>query len=126
MRLGVSAVLDAISDDASLELFKLVAATNGTSEIIRSNMKITRKQYYTRLFRLVHSGLIARRDSKYFLTALGKVTFDAQITIENALSNSKIRPSDSLEVGQEIHSQEKNHLTETPKSHEEIKDVLIE
>ena len=125
MRLGVSAVLDAISDDASLELFKLVAATNGTSEIIRSNMKITRKQYYTRLFRLVHRGLIARRDSKYFLTAVGKVTFDAQISIENALSNSK-KPSDSFEVAQDFPSQEKNQLIDIPKSDAEIKDVLIE
>jgi predicted transcriptional regulator len=107
-------VLQAVSDDASLELFRLVALTNGTSEVIRSNMKITRKQYYSRLYKLVQCGLIKRKDNRYFLTTLGKVMYDAQGTVENALSNYwKIRAVDSLGIADGIPVEEQKKLIET-------------
>ncbi|MGH9991668.1 MAG: hypothetical protein ACREAZ_03380, partial [Nitrososphaera sp.] len=84
----ITEVLNAIADDSSLELFQIIARTNGaSSELLRSKMTLTRKQYYSRLYRLSHCGLIKRRDNSYFMTAFGKVVFDAQATIENALNN---------------------------------------
>jgi predicted transcriptional regulator len=66
-------------------------------------MKITRKQYYSRLFKLVQSGLVKRKENKYFLTSLGMVMYDAQKTIENALNNYwKIRAVDSLGIADGI------------------------
>lgn len=121
----MSDVLDAISDDASLELFKLVALTNGPSNVLRSNMKITRKQYYSRLFKLVECGLIKRKDNKYFLTTLGKVMYDAQATIENALNNYwKIRAVDSLEIAEGIPAEEQKKLIETLIQDQGIKSIL--
>jgi len=118
-------VLDAISDDASLELFRLVALTNGTSDVLRSNMKLTRKQYYSRLFKLVQCGLIKRNDNKYFLTALGRVMYDAQATIENALNNYwKIKAIDSLKVAEGIPLEEQKRLIETLIQDQEIKNIL--
>jgi predicted transcriptional regulator len=120
-----SAVLDAIADDASLELFKLVALTNGSSEVLRSSMKITRKQYYTRLFKLVQCGLIKRKDNKYFLTALGKVMYDAQATIENALNNYwKIKAIDSFKVAEGIPLEEQKRLIDILIQNQEIKNIL--
>lgn len=120
-----SAVLEAVSDDASLQLFKLVALTNGTSDVLRSNMKITRKQYYSRLFKLAQCGLIKRQDSKYFLTALGKVMYDAQETIESALNNYwKIKAIDSLKVAEGIPLEEQKKLVETLIQDQEIKNIL--
>ena len=121
----VSSLLDAISDDASLELFKLVALTNGPSDVIRRNMKITRKQYYSRLFKLVQCGLIKKKDNKYFLTTLGKVMYDAQATIENALNNYwKIRAIDSLGGGEGIPAEEQKKLIETLIQDQGIKNIL--
>lgn len=119
----MSVVLDAISDDASLELFRLIALTNGTSDVLRSNMKITRKQYYSRLFKLVQCGLIKRKDNKYFLTTLGRVMYDAQITIENALNNYwKIKAVDSITEG--IPAEEQKKLIETLIQDQGIKSIL--
>jgi predicted transcriptional regulator len=117
-----SAVLEAVSDDASLELLKLVALTKGSSDVLRSKMNITRKQYYSRLFKLVKCGLIKRQDSKYFLTTLGKVMYDAQATIESALNNYwKIKAIDSL---QGIPVQEQKRLLDTLIQDQEIKNIL--
>ncbi len=122
----VSTVLHAISDDASFELFKLVALTNGTSEVIRSNMRITRKQYYSRLFKLVQCGLIKRADNRYFLTTLGRVMYDAQATIENALNNYwKIKAIDSLNTGGSLTAEDQRRLIETLIKDKEIRDILV-
>jgi predicted transcriptional regulator len=112
--LKISVVLSAVSDDESLELFKLVALTNGTSEVLRSRMDITRKQYYSRLYNLVQCGLIKRKDRKYFLTALGRVMYDAQMIIENAISDHwKLKAIDSIRITGDIPLEEQKKLIET-------------
>jgi predicted transcriptional regulator len=121
----VSVVLEAISDDASLDLFRLVALTNGTSDVLRSNMKITRKQYYSRLFKLVHCGLIKRQDNRYCLTALGRVTYDAQETVENALKNYwKIKAIDSFDSNGNLPLEEQKNLIETLIKDQGLKSIL--
>lgn len=125
--LKTSIVLNAVSDDASLELFKLVALTNGTSEVLRSRMNITRKQYYSRLCNLVQCGLIKRKDSKYFLTALGRVMYDAQITIENAISDYwKLKAIDSIRITSDIPLVEQKKLIETIIEDPGIKNALTQ
>ena len=119
----ISDVLDAVSNDASLELFKLIALTNGSSELLRSKMRITRKQYYSRLYRLVRCGLVKRKDDIYFLTALGRVLYEAQATIESALINYwRIKVVDSLEVG--IPKVEQKRVIETLIKDQQIKNIL--
>ncbi|TLY06033.1 MAG: hypothetical protein E6K92_00250 [Thaumarchaeota archaeon] len=119
----ISDVLDAVSNDASLELFKLIALTNGSSELLRSKMRITRKQYYSRLYRLVRCGLVKRKDDTYFLTALGRVLYEAQATIESALINYwRIKVVDSLEVG--IPKVEQKRVIETLIKDQQIKNIL--
>lgn len=120
-------VLDAISDDDALELLKLVATAGGsTSEVLRGKMKITRKQYYSRLYKLTKCGAIKKKDSAYFLTTLGKALYDAQAAIESALGNYwKIRAVDSIEVVDGIPVEEQNKLIETLLGDQEIKNVLI-
>lgn len=121
----MSAVLDAVSDDAALELFRLVALSGGSSEVLRSKMKISRKQYYSRLFKLVSCGLIKRKDNQYFLTTLGKVMYDAQATIDSAIASYwKIRAVDSLEIADGIPAEEQKKLIETLIQDQAIKGIL--
>lgn len=123
----ITVVLGAISDDVSLELFKQVALTNGASDVLRSKMNITRKQYYSRLYKLIHCGLIKRKDNQYFLTALGKVMYDSQTIIENALSNYwKIKVIDSVGIAKDITSGDQQKLIETLIQDQEIKNILTE
>ena len=122
---GISDVLDAVSNDASLELFKLIALTNGSSELLRSKMRITRKQYYSRLYRLVRCGLVKRKDDIYFLTALGRVLYEAQATIESALINYwRIKAIDSFEVADGIPKVEQKRVIETLIKDQQIKNIL--
>jgi hypothetical protein len=121
----ISAVLDAVSDDAALELFKLVALSGGTSEVLRSKMNVTRKQYYSRLFKLVSCGLIKRKDNQYFVTTLGKVMYDAQATIDNAIASYwKIKAVDSLGIADGIPAEEQKKLIDTLIQDQAIKGIL--
>lgn len=125
--LKTSIVLNAVSDDASLELFKLVALTNGTSELLRSRMDITRKQYYSRLHNLIQCGLIKRKDRKYFLTALGRVMYDSQITIENAIKDYwKITAMDSIGITRDILWREQKKIIETTIQDPGIKNAITQ
>jgi predicted transcriptional regulator len=122
----LSNVLHAISDDHALELLKLVATIGGSSEVLRSKMSITRKQYYSRLYKLTHCGAVKRTDNVYTLTMLGKALYDAQAAIESALGNYwKIRAVDSIEIGDDIPMEEQNKLIETLLGNQEIKNILI-
>jgi len=121
----LSVVLDAVSDDASLDLFRLVALTNGSSDVIRSNMRITRKQYYSRLYKLVQCGLIKRQDTRYFLTNLGKAMYDALMKIENALNDYwRIIAADSLGAASSIPVDERKKFIETLIHDQGIKNIL--
>jgi len=123
----IAEVFNSIADDSSLELFKIIAMSNGAnSDLLRSKMTLTRKQYYSRLYRLSHCGLIKRRDNNYFLTAFGKVLYDAQGTIENALKNYwRIKVVDTLDVADGVPPDEQKRLVETLISDQEIKSILM-
>jgi hypothetical protein len=120
-------VFGAVSDDASLELFKLIAQGNGsTSEVLRGKMTLTRKQYYSRLYRLSHCGLIKRRDNTYVLTAFGLVLHDALGTIEAALANFwRIKVADTLDSAEGVPAEEQKKLLETLISDQDIKSILM-
>ncbi|MEW6605738.1 MAG: hypothetical protein AB1351_13775, partial [Thermoproteota archaeon] len=91
-------VLRTIADDKSLELFKTIAQGTIDSENLKNKTKLTRKQYYSRLSRMTKAGLVRKKSGKYLLTAFGKVVYDAQSTVESALTSYwKLRAIDSLE-----------------------------
>lgn len=125
----VSDIFNALSDNASVELFKLVALANGnnsSSDVLRSKTNLTRKQYYSRLYRLTHCGLIKRREKRYFLTAFGRIVFNAQTTVDNAIDSYwKIRAIDSLgDVTSCIPAEEQKRLVETLIPDHAIKNIL--
>ena len=74
---SVADVLKAISDKKSLELFPNCCLVNCRLDVLISKIKLTRKQYYSRISRLVNAGLIKRKNGKYTLTAFGKVIYYA-------------------------------------------------
>jgi predicted transcriptional regulator len=100
---NTAAVLKTIADDKSLELFSIVALENIDSRKLKSKMKVTRKQYYSRLSRMTKAGLVRRKNGKYILTAFGKIVYESTVTIENALNNYwKLKAIDSLETSNEV------------------------
>ena len=123
---NTAAVLKTIADDKSLELFSIVALEKIDSRNLKSKMRVTRKQYYSRLSKMTKAGLVRRKNGKYILTTFGKVVYESKVTIENALNNYwKLKAIDSLETSNEVPKEEQQKLIETLLDNEEIRGILV-
>ena len=81
-------IIKLISDDKSLLIFNTIFVASGdSSDILINQLKLTRKQYYSRITRLVKAGLVKRQKGRYFLTSFGTVIYDAQRLLGNAVKN---------------------------------------
>jgi hypothetical protein len=124
-------IFKAISDKRSLELFRIVALANSYSDdavgdILISKTKLSRKQYYSRMSGLMKAGLIKRKNGKYSLTALGKVIYNAQMKIENAVNNYwKLKVINSLEDTNDFPVEERKKLIDNLIDNHEIKAILV-
>lgn len=119
-------VLRAIADDKSLELFKTIAQGTIDSENLKSKTKLTRKQYYSRLSRMTKAGLVRKKSGKYLLTAFGKIVYDAQSTVDNALiSYWKLKAIDSLEMSNELPKEEQQKLIDALLDNQDLKEILV-
>src|ERR671923_530645 len=121
-----AAVLRSIADDKSLELFRTVALETIDSKNLKNRTRLTRKQYYSRLSRMTRTGLVRKKNGKYILTTFGKIVYESQTTVENALSNYwKLKAIDSLETSSELPEEEQKKLIETLLDNQEIKEILV-
>jgi predicted transcriptional regulator len=121
-----AAILRTIADDKSLELFRIIAQGTIDSDTLKNKTKLTRKQYYSRLSRMTKAGLVRKKTGKYLLTAFGKVVFDAQSIVENALTSYwKLRAIDSLEMSNELPKEEQQKLIDALLDNQEIKGILV-
>lgn len=123
------AILDAIFEKRASNILKSIASASTSSDILISKLKLTRKQYYSRMSLLVQNGLVKRQRGRYLLTALGKVIYSAQLNleerIENALNNYwKLKAIDSLDISS-YPREEDNNVISTLIDNEEIRSVLI-
>jgi predicted transcriptional regulator len=121
-----AAVLRSIADEKSLQLFKTIALETIDSRNLKSKTRLTRKQYYSRLSRMARTGLIRKKKGKYVLTTFGKIVYEYQATIDNALNNYwKLKAIDSLETSNELPKEEQQKLIDTLLDNKEIKGILV-
>jgi predicted transcriptional regulator len=84
----VTDILKAISDSKSLVIFNMIAhSSTSTIDMLNTKLKITRKQYYSRLSALTKVGLVQKEHGKYSLTSFGKIIHDIHLSIEKAANN---------------------------------------
>lgn len=122
---SVVEILAAICDEKSLKLFNAIATKGGNSEDLSVQLKLSRKEYYSRMSRLVKTGMVKRKNARHFLTAFGKVIYDAQATIKKAVESYwKLKAIDSIELSDEITVKERNKLINTLLDDMEIRDIL--
>jgi hypothetical protein len=123
----IADLLKAISDEISLELFRIVTFTKPNTEILISKTKLTRKQYYSRMSTLIKVGLIKKINGKYTLTAFGKVIYyKALIIMENATSSYwELKAIDSLEMSNDFPAEERNNVINSLVDNQEIKVILL-
>ena len=126
MGLTVTDILESISDEKALGLFKTIALAKPDSEILITKTQLSRKQYYSRMSVLMRSGLVKRNKGRYALTAFGKVIYDIEITIEIALENLwKLRAVDLVQVEEALSKEEQTRILDTLIDSAKIKDVLL-
>ena len=123
---SIANVLRSISDDLSLDLYRTIAKSNNESgDDLLSKVKITRKQFYSRLSSLTKAGLVKRRQGKYSMTAFGKVVYDSERAIENAFNIYwKLKAIDSIGISNELPKEEYSKIVDALIDNYEIKDML--
>jgi predicted transcriptional regulator len=124
---SVAKVMRSISDGMALDLYKTIANSSGaTGEFLQSKIKISRKQYYSRLSNMARAGLIKRKHGRYSLTAFGKIVYDSERSIENAYNIFwKLKAIDSIGVSNELPKEEYSKIVEALIDNYEIKDILM-
>ena len=117
-------VLKALANDTSLTLFDTIALEGGASENIMKRSKLKRKQYYLRISALVKSGLVEKRNGKYYLTLFGEVALEARQLIGSGIKDYwNLKAIDS--IGLELPQKEHNQIIETLIHNHEIKELLL-
>ena len=92
-------IMDTLSDDKSLALFNTIALNGGNSTLLISKLSLTRKQYYSKISRMIKNGLIKRSNGRLSLTAFGKIIYQAHLTMGQAIEFYwKLKAVDSLEI----------------------------
>jgi DNA-binding HxlR family transcriptional regulator len=118
-----------ISDNKSLLIFKTIFLASGDSgENLRTQLKLTKKQYYSRISRLTKAGLVNRQKGRYFVTAFGRVIYDAQRLLGSAVKNYwKLKAIDSLVIANDdkIPTEERTKIIDLMIGNPQIKDILL-
>ena len=121
----VAGVFGSLSDNISVGLFTMIAHEKVNSVVLRNKVKITRKQYYSRLSKMMNAGLIKRSNGRLILTAFGRIVYQVQKTIEDASTNQwKLRAIDSIELSDELPMEERKKLLESLIDNKQIRDIL--
>lgn len=124
---SIAVVIQAISDDKSLTLFRAIALEAGGIDTgkLRGRTKFTRKQYYSRMEKMLKSGMIRRRRGKYVLTSFGKVIYEALRTAENGLENFwRLNAMDSLITTGELPDEEQRKALDALLENEELRKIV--
>jgi len=75
--------------------------------------------------RLMKTGMVKRKNGKHFLTAFGKIIYDAQITVKKAVESYwKLKAIDSIDLSDEITVKERDKLIHTLLDDVEIREIL--
>ena len=133
-------ILGALSDDKSLDLFKIIASAPAddtvypidsgvliNTQLLISNVKLTRKQYYSRISNLISSGLVKRSNGKYLLTSLGKIAYSVTALIDQAIHDHwKLKAIDALETKSSsgIPDEEREKIVDMLVDNHELKRIL--
>ena len=87
----IGEVLRSLSDMNSIELFKTVALSGGNSIELARRLDLSRKQYYSKMSRLIKNGLIKKYQGNFCLTIFG-------ITIYEVIEELRIMSDRSLAI----------------------------
>lgn len=123
-------IMSALSERKGLDIFKSIATATATAntDVLITKLKLTRKQYYSRMSNLVKNGLVKRQKGRYLLTCFGKVIYSSYMSLEAKIDEAsdsywKLKAMDSLE----FHStEERNKIMSILIDNPDIQNALLE
>ena len=89
-------VLDAIRDTKSLNLFNALIIGDSKAFDIMLKLSISRKEFYSRISKLLRVGMIKCDYGKYSITAFGSVIHEIQLILNAAVENYSILEDSDL------------------------------
>jgi predicted transcriptional regulator len=122
-----AAILETIYDLKTSNIFRTIASKQSSTDILISELKLTRKEYYTRISRLAKAGLVKREKGKYLITAFGRVIYSAYLDLETRIESAikdywKLKAIDLMNLSS---TEENESIISTLIDNQEIKDVLL-
>jgi hypothetical protein len=95
---SVLQIFDALSDEHSVRLFyRIVHNGDLRRNVAIEQLKITPKQYYSKLSALKNSGIVEKKNGRYLPTSLGWVVHEAMQQIEFGVNYYwKLKAIDSM------------------------------
>ena len=126
---SISFILKKISDDKALILFDNIAPREDDDRYLpQKGMNLSTKQYYSRILGLTSAGLIKKKQGHYYLTALGKVIYNAHSIIDKALAYYwKMKAIESIQssAGLELAGEDMQLLIENLIDDHKVRDILL-
>jgi predicted transcriptional regulator len=124
---SIAEIYGAICDERSLKLFNAIATNGGSSGELSSQIGLSNKQYYSRMSRLVKTGMVKRKNGTHILTAFGEIVYYAQATINKAVESYwKLKAIDSIDTSDVISANERKNLLETLIDDSGLKTILLQ
>ena len=75
---------------------------------------------------MTRSKLVRKRNGRYRLTTLGKIVYEFQLILENALENQwKLKTIDSLELSKDLPVEDRKKLIDKLFENQGLKRILI-
>lgn len=124
---SIAKIFESLSDEQSVELFTMIATKDISSLELRNKVSkyLTRKQYYSRLSKMAGVGLIKRRNGKLVLTSFGKIVNESKVILEAAQTSQwRLKVLDSIDVSDELPTEERKKLLDNLIENERIKEIL--
>jgi hypothetical protein len=122
---SVAGIFKTISDPISVDLFKNISETGSDSEDLMSKMRISRRQYYSRLSDFTRNGMVVRKDGKNHRTTFGGVVHHTLMTVEKAFVNYyNLKALDSIGLYSGIPREEHKKIIDTLIADPDIRNIL--
>lgn len=123
--ISILGVLDAIRDGTSQCLFNALATDIDDHNLV-NRLKITRKQYYTRIERLVKAGLVKRKDGRFYITSFGSVIYEVQLKFAKAVDNYwKLKVIDGMNPDNQIPQTERTKIVNGFIDDPDLKEMIL-
>jgi DNA-binding Lrp family transcriptional regulator len=118
-------VLDAISDEISFNIFKIIKDNAKDTQSITDELNISAKQCYDRIAKLLDTGLVKRKAGYYNITSFGRLIFQAQAKVAKAIENLwKLKMVDVIRSS-DVSKDEYTKLVDELIDDDELKDTIV-